>query len=114
MAQGSNNDDLPTVDDMQSWLRREIAELAKATELRLADATDFVTAYAAGRLTAQQAEDRLLRYQDRWGDSPIPGVTLAQGMKDDEILERLDAEVHPDVRKSPWWGNRQRDRGFSR
>src|ERR1035438_3550884 len=94
-----SNDDL-TPQDMRAWLQQEVRDLTKAFELRLKDATDFVTAYAVGELTPREAKERLGRYQYRWGDSPIPGVSTEESMTTREILRRLDAALPEEVQKS--------------
>ena len=77
-------------DEMKGWLAQEVRELTKALELRLSDATDLVTNYAAGVLTPEQANERLERYMDRWGDSPIPGMHIGEQMSNSAIIEELD------------------------
>lgn len=91
MTESESNDTI-SPGDMQLWLQNEVSGLKRATELRLKDATDFVTSYAQGRLTAEQAMKRLMRYESRWGDSPIQGVFYSQDMPDDDILRRLDED----------------------
>src|ERR1039457_7188651 len=76
--------------DMRSWLQREVRELSKAFELRVKDATEFVTAYALGELMPEQANERMRRYIRKWGDSPIPGVVTNERMTNEEIEKRLD------------------------
>jgi hypothetical protein len=105
---GPEKDDDCTVEDMTSWLHQETLELTKAMELRMKEATDFVSAFASGRITAQEAENRLQRYQDRWGDSAVPGVTIVEGMTDEDILKKLDQRIDPEVRRLPWWQERDR------
>ena len=83
------SDDL-TPDQMRNWLRQEIADLSKAMELRIRDATDFVTAYAVGEITAKEAAARLDGYLDRWGDDTIPGVKVTDRMTNEEIIQRSD------------------------
>jgi hypothetical protein len=85
--------------DLRDWLRQEIRDLTKATELRLKDATDFVTAYAVGEIDAEEAARRLNRYQSRWGDSPIRGQATTEEMSNDEILKQIDASQPPIVRE---------------
>jgi hypothetical protein len=94
-----SSDDTLSAEDMQKWLEREVAGVTKATELRLKDATDFVVAYALGKITAEQAMDRLMRYESRWGDSPLPDVPAIDGMTDDQILGRLDSDLPPGLRE---------------
>jgi hypothetical protein len=93
------DDNTWTPEDMRQWLQQEIRDLTKATELRVKDATDFVTAYALGKITPEEAEDRLSRYQSRWGDSPIPGVATEENTPNDEILRRLDDGLPPTVKR---------------
>jgi hypothetical protein len=85
---------LLTADEMQEWLGNEIRHLAKAMELRMTEATDFVHQYAAGVLSPERANRCLRSYHYRWGDSPIPGLpnsiaahpaNVCKGMTDDEI-----------------------------
>jgi hypothetical protein len=84
------NENTLTREEMRQWLEQEVRDLTKATELRLSDATEFVMAYALGKMTATEAMERLTRYGNRWGDSPIPGVYTDKNMTDDEIIRRLE------------------------
>jgi len=79
-----------TPDEMRDWLLQEVRDLTKAVDLRMRDATEFVTAYAVGKITQAEAMDRMSRYELRWGDSPIPGVTTNSKMADEEILRLID------------------------
>ena len=76
--------------DMAQWLRQEIREICKASELRIQDATDFVTGYLTGQFSEQQMEERRSIYNDRWGDSPLYAVGLNDRMTNEEIIRRLD------------------------
>jgi hypothetical protein len=78
-----------SVKDMQSWLQHEIRDSAKAHELRVKGATEFVTAYAEGRLTPEQAEAALVRHDHRWGEA-LFGASAAEGTPDNEILNAID------------------------
>ena len=89
--------DTLTRDEMRSWLEQEVRDLTKATELRLRDATDFVLAYALGKITGKEAMERLSIYGSRWGDSPIPGVYTDKSMTDDEIIRRLEEGKREDA-----------------
>jgi len=79
----------PTPKEMLGWLEREIADTAKAAELRIRDAARFVTAYALGEISADEAENGAYEYACRWGDA-LPGVHRSQGMPDEEILQKMD------------------------
>ena len=83
------DDDLYTPKEMRQWLEREVRDVMKAAELRIKDATDFVTAYAVGEISAKEAAERMARYDDRWRES-ILGVTIEEGMSNQEILRRRD------------------------
>jgi hypothetical protein len=92
------DDNTLTPQQMRVWLQQEIRDLTKAFELRVKDATDFATAYAVGRLTPGEAMARLERYEYRWGDSPVPGVVVQEGMSNEQIVRRLDTKLAPEVR----------------
>jgi hypothetical protein len=88
----SDNDEFGplTPAQMVQWLQQEIRDISRSAELRIQDATDFVTAYATGALSEEQMSNRLSIYHDRWGDSPIPGVLTDGKMTNEEIIRRLD------------------------
>jgi hypothetical protein len=88
MAESEDNNLTPQ--EMQEWLQQELRDLTKAFELRVRDAADFVTAYALGNITVEQAMGRLSKYEDRWGDSPIRGVSVDEAMTNEQILKLLD------------------------
>jgi hypothetical protein len=89
--QGSEQEDasFPSPKAMSSWLDQEIADIHKAAELRIRDATRFVTAYSRGDITPEETEQHNYAYSQRWGDV-VPGVTRTEGLQDEEILKRLD------------------------
>lgn len=78
-----------SVRDLQQWLKQELLDSAKAHELRSRDATEFVAAYAEGKLTAEQAQERLAQYDRRWGDA-LPGAMAIPGATDEEIVRAID------------------------
>lgn len=84
----------PDPKGMQGWLKREIADIHKASELRIREARQFVNEYSRGEISKEQAEKRHHEYSQRWGDV-IPGVMRTQGMSDEEILARLDETRDP-------------------
>ena len=86
--------DYPTPQGMQGWLEREIADIMKATELRIKDATKFVNAYARGEITADEAAKRNYQYSERWGEA-LPGILRSKGLSDEEILKRIDQVREP-------------------
>jgi len=78
-----------SVKDMQGWLQEELRDSAKAHELRDKDATEFVTAYAEGKLTPEEVSQRLYEYDRRWGEA-LYGASTSAGLSDEEILRRID------------------------
>ncbi len=74
---------------MQGWLEREIADIMKATELRIKDAARLVGKYASGEISRDEAADLSFQYTNRWGDA-LPGVFRSQGMSDEAILAKMD------------------------
>jgi hypothetical protein len=106
--------DMLTPEEMKAWLHHHIEDLSKAMELQMHDAIDFVTAYALGKLTPEEADRRLDRYQTRWGDSPIPGVSSYAGLTNDEIEKRIDAALPPFSRQYLSRNDRKHPSGLSR
>jgi len=84
-----SDEDILTPVELRQWLQREVRDVMKASELRIKDATDFVTAYATGELTPEVAMERLNQYDNRWRES-IMGVTIEEGMTNEEILRLRD------------------------
>jgi hypothetical protein len=78
-----------SVRDMQDWLRQEVRDSAKAHELRIRGATEFVTAYADGRVTTEQAMEALVRHDRRWGEA-LYGASAIEGKSDEAILNAID------------------------
>jgi hypothetical protein len=76
-------------EEMQGWLKEEIRDSSKAHELRIKEATDFVSAYASGTISAEEAAERLLRYDRRWGEA-LYGATASPGLSDKAILSAID------------------------
>lgn len=95
MADTSDGSEHLSVQDMQKWLRQELADLAKATELRTRQATDLVAAYSAGELSPKEAERRFTEYGERWGEA-LPGTHAFAGATDAEILAAIDETRRPD------------------
>jgi hypothetical protein len=86
---GQEESDFPSAQEMEGWLQREIADVKRAAELRIKDATAVVTAYSKGDISQQEAEEQSHQYSRRWGDA-LFGVFRSEGLNDDEILRRID------------------------
>src|ERR1700744_216037 len=75
-------------DAMCGWLQEEVRDVMKEWELRIKDATEFVTEYATGRLPPKEAEERLNQYDRRWHDA-LYGHRA--GFKtDEELIAAID------------------------
>ena len=96
MADQIQPEDQLTPTDMRRWLSEEIADLMKALHLRLAEASAFVNAYAAGEISAEEAKIRLDAYNSRWGES-LPGATASTGLTDQEILAAVNRAAQANV-----------------
>jgi hypothetical protein len=93
-----------TKEDLVLWLQQEIMDITKASQLRIQDATDYVTAYALGKLTPEQVAERHRQYNDRWPDA-IPGVYASENMTDKELIQKIDKRPQPNPGdKLPWLG----------
>ena len=87
-----------TPEEFQEWLKDEIRDSAKAHELRVQNATAFVTAYAEGKLTPEEAQDKLLAYDRRWGEA-LYGASVVPGLSDEAILQQIDAARDDDLKR---------------
>lgn len=87
--------------DMVSWLKQELRDLSRATQLRTQDAVDFVTAFATGRISEKEVTERLSVYGSRWGDA-IPGLMTTENMTNEEIIRRLDGSVSGTSKERVW------------
>jgi hypothetical protein len=83
------SNDYLTVQDMQAWLRQELSDVAKATELRSRQAQALVNDYGAGKISSEVAEQRLSDYTRRWGEA-LPGTHASAGVPDDVLLAAID------------------------
>ena len=59
MPQNKNDPYSVSAEDMQGWLNCEIADITKAMELRVKEATAFVEAYARGELSERELDKRI-------------------------------------------------------
>jgi hypothetical protein len=75
--------------DIRSWLMQEIRDVTKASELRLREANEFTTSYLLGEISAEEATERLWKYQNRWGEA-LAGTFATKGKSDEEILQSMD------------------------
>ena len=82
--------EFPDPKGLQKWLHDEIAEVMKASELRIKEATGFVNAYALGEITREQAEQKCYEYSERWGEA-LNGVWSIRGQSDEQILDKIKA-----------------------
>lgn len=87
--------------DMLNWLKQELRDMSKATELRTQDAVDFVTAFANGQISEKEVTKRLSAYGSRWGDA-IPGVMTTENMTNEEIIRRLDGSLSGTGEERVW------------
>ena len=75
--------------EMQGWLDQEIRDSTKAYELRITEAKEFVNAFVSGELTQEQAMQRLVAYDLRWGEA-LYGATATPETTDEAILAEID------------------------
>jgi hypothetical protein len=83
-----------------NWLEGEIRDISREAELRIQDATDFVTAYAMGKLSEEQMNRRRSIYLSRWGEPAPAGLFTTDKMSNEEILRRLDKSLPKAVQES--------------
>jgi hypothetical protein len=85
-------DDNLTPKDLRVWLRDETRWVLKEAELRIRDATDFVTAYSAGELSPEEAMKRRDQYDDRWGETKLVVAMPDEHTPNEEIIRNLDRQ----------------------
>ena len=107
-------------EEMQQWLRQEIADSTRALELRVRQAVDFVTAYTSGQTTPEQADQQYWLFQHRWGEA-LPGTHVNPKISDEDIMASIDRTVgkvsassQTEKRFKELFGNRSSEPGFSR
>lgn len=94
MAEDESNTITPT--EMAGWFKDEVRLVSKTSELQLKEASDFVTAYLTGKISAEAAMDRKVSYEQRWGQSKLIAAMPDETTPNDEILRRYDAELRED------------------
>lgn len=77
-------------DEMKEWLEDQIRDSAKAHELRIRDAKSLIGDYLDGRISPEEAMQRLIRHDIRWGDA-LFGTSASSGLSDDAIVAAIDA-----------------------
>jgi len=83
--------DLFTPAEMVEFLRDEILTVNRATELRLREFSEFVTAYTKGEITPEEANERFSRHSSRWRDAIHGGLLVPPGgISDEEIYRSID------------------------
>jgi len=97
---GNDNPGSLTPQDMVHWLEGEIRDISKEAELRIQEATDFVTAYAMGKLSEKQMNLRRSIYLSRWGETNLGGLFTTNKMSNEEILRRLDKSLPKAIQES--------------
>lgn len=76
--------------EMREWLSQELKDLEKARELRIREATALVESHANGELSPRETRDRLMRYEDRWGEA-LPGTHAMAHLTDEMIVAKIDS-----------------------
>lgn len=104
--------DMLTPSEMRGWLKGEIADSAKAFELRIREASELVASYALGELTPAEADERLFAYDKRWGEA-LYGATVGAGASDEAILAAIDKARSQTVASIVQRARQQRSGGHS-
>jgi hypothetical protein len=105
-------DDHYTPEELRRWLQQEVRDVMKGAELRIKDATDFVTAYAVGAISPEAASERKTTYECRWGDAMPRGIETKEGMANEDILRQIDIKasmVEPGSYADKWLKEQRKD-----
>jgi hypothetical protein len=85
--------------DIELWVRQEVADVEKASELRVKELKELARAYSAGDISPEQADALHSRYHERWREA-LPGAVTGPGISDERILELVDrAAAHEKARR---------------
>lgn len=86
-------EDFLTPQEIKQWAQRELRDASRALDLRARELIDLVTAYSAGDITPEKADELYARYQHRWGEA-LPGVVQGDigdpPLTDERILTRME------------------------
>lgn len=83
--------------EMSQWVRQEVANSAKAFELRVKEAMDLATQYSAGEISPEEAQRRLVAFDRRWGEA-MYGASVGKNISDEQILAKID-EARRDAKR---------------
>jgi hypothetical protein len=86
-------------EDMRKWLLQEIADTAKASELRIKEGAEIVAAYSSGQISPGEANGRFLRYDQRWGEA-LPGTHVFPGTTDEQLIKSIDEARSSQLREA--------------
>lgn len=75
--------------EMQEWASQQITDSERMHALRARSATEIAKAYAGGALTPEQANDRMLEHEQRFGEA-IPGTHAFPASTDEQLLASID------------------------
>jgi hypothetical protein len=87
--------------ELVEWYTHEVEDITRAAQLRIKDATAFVSACANREISLEEAAEQWNAYGSRWGSDTFPGgVDLVRGMTDEEILEAMKKAKDEKLRHS--------------
>lgn len=78
--------------EIELWTRQEIADVEKASELRIRELKELTRTYSAGEISAEEADALHSRYYARWPEA-LPGASTGPGVSDEQLLEKIDQQV---------------------
>ena len=75
--------------DMQKWLQQELADMAKAVELRTKEASELVADYTSAKINPKEAERRFCEIGERWEKGPSGNPCLQRRDRRTYFLRKL-------------------------
>ena len=103
----ADDEEYLTPAEMRKWLTDEMRDRKREQELCEKEATAFVTAYEAGRITPAEANNRYYEHFKRWGEAFKGYLSTTEGLSDEEVLKRYESQLRR-------YGEERTPRGFSR
>jgi hypothetical protein len=92
MESSDDDGDRYTPELIRLWLRHEVGRVMKAAELQIKDATDLASSYAIGAISTEEAQERMSRYDKRWGEHPLISAMPSEDTPNETILHNLDKQ----------------------
>jgi hypothetical protein len=88
----AENDEILSPAEMRKLIDAEKRDRERERQLREKEAMAIITGYEEGKIEAAEATRRYYDYVDRWGEAFRSYLTTTEGLSDDQVLMRYEAQ----------------------